>query len=393
MANQLEDCMPKILAQALNTLREQAVIPLLVNSDYSADAAKKGQVIDVPVPTKMRAVDVQPGPFSQAVDDLTIETVQIPLNNWKESAFRLSDKELMEIMDGVPSMQVTEASRALGNAVASSIYQQYKGIYNAVGTAGTTPFATNGRDATNARKFLNRWLTPDSDRRIILDVDAEANALNLDVFQRVDASGSSDVLRNAVIGRKFGFEFYYDQLMPTHISGGLAGPITIKTVPTVTTTNTGTPGLRNPDKFSSVTLTGATGGSMKEGDLFTVAGDSQTYVVRADAARAGADITVLFSPAPQAPAAWVASAAVTILPSHVVNLAFHRDSIALAVRSLNNDMFQSELGGMIMTLQDPVTRIPLRLEVRREYKQIRWSLDILWGTAIVRPETACRILG
>lgn len=401
MDNVLYDVMPKILTTALQTLREEAVGPLLVNSSYSVEAAKRGSVIDVPVPTRMTAQNVVPGAVSQATNDLEIDTVQIPLNQWKESAFALSDRDITNIMDGVPSMQVIEAARAIGNEVTRSIYSLYRGVYNTVGVAGTTPFGTDTRIATDARKFLNTHLAPTGDRRVILDVDAEANALNLEAFQRVDASGSDEVIREARMGRKFGFDFFYDQLIPLHDAGAVtqasAGGVQVKFVGGKAVNTTVIPDANltvrnNPRQIHTLVVDNVGAGSfVNVGDVFSVAGDSQTYVVQANAAVAGAELTLQFSPAPRV--AWADNAVVTFRGDHTVNLAFHRDAIALAVRSLDQDAFESELGGMTMTMQDPITRIPLRLEVRREYKRVRWSLDCLWGAGLVRPENVVRMMG
>ena len=60
MANSLSAVMPKILARGLLALREQAVMPRLVNADYSNDAARKGDTIDVPLPSAVAATDVAP---------------------------------------------------------------------------------------------------------------------------------------------------------------------------------------------------------------------------------------------------------------------------------------------------------------------------------------------
>jgi hypothetical protein len=46
-----------------------------------------------------------------------------------------------------------------------------------------------------------------------------------------------------------------------------------------------------------------------------------------------------------------------------------------------------------MSMTDPQTGITLRLEVSRQYKQVTWEFDILWGAKLVRPELATRIAG
>ena len=55
MANILEDVIPKILAGAAESLRETCILPRLVNGDYSQDAAAKGSVVEIPIPTAIAA--------------------------------------------------------------------------------------------------------------------------------------------------------------------------------------------------------------------------------------------------------------------------------------------------------------------------------------------------
>jgi hypothetical protein len=97
MANNLSAVMPKILARGLMALREQAIMPRLVNSDYSADAAKKGDTIDVPLPSAIAATDVTPSHTPPVNADTTIQSTQIVLDNWKKAGFYLTDREVMEI--------------------------------------------------------------------------------------------------------------------------------------------------------------------------------------------------------------------------------------------------------------------------------------------------------
>ena len=83
----------------------------------------------------------------------------------------------------------------------------------------------------------------------------------------------------------------------------------------------------------------------------------------------------------------------TIAEDHVVNLAFHRDAFALAMRLLTAGTLDLSLGNQIVSMTDETTGLLLRLEVSRQYKQTVWEFDVLWGTKLVRPELACRIAG
>lgn len=395
MPNQLLDVMPKILAQALVTLRENAVMPRLVNADYGTEAAQKGSVIHVKVPSKMVTQDVVPAAYSQGTADLQLDTVPIPMNYWKESAFQLSDKDLLEIDGGAVNMQVTEAARAIANDVDNSLLGLYRGIYNYAGTAGTTPLATNLTDALAARKALNANNALMSDRRFVIGVDAEANALGLPAFQQYLQAGTDVTIREGQIGRKIGFDWYLDQNMPNHTKGTVGAGIKTTGAPVTTAVaDASNPQAHNPRNSYSVPCdTAGNGTTVVVGDVFSVAGDTQTYVITAPATSNGSGVvTLTFSPAPKV--VWATGAAITFRASRAINLAFHRDSFALAVRPLGQSEYGAELGGsQMLTMVDPMTGIPLRLEVRKEFKRIRWSLDCLWGVGLVRPETAVVLAG
>ena len=127
------------------------------------------------------------------------------------------------------------------------------------------------------------------------------------------------------------------------------------------------------------------------GDVFSVAGDSQTYVVVTAGALATNDQDItLFQPA--AKVAWANDAAVTLRASHVINLGFHRDAFAFANAPFDDPALRG-LGAIVESAVDPVSGLTLRLEVSREHKRTRFSYDILFGCALVRPELAVRLAG
>ncbi len=369
--NTLTTVIPQILAQGLLALREQCVMPRLVNSDYSVEAARKGSTIDVPIPSAITAVAVSPSNTPPVTADIQPTEVQIPLDQWYEAPFFLDDKDLMEAMNGTIPMQASEAIKALANQVNGHILEQYKGVYGFAGTAGSSPFATDTSDATNLRKTLNKQLAPLGDRRCVLDPDAEANALNLRAFQDVNFGG---IPGSPEMATKMGFNWYMDQLMPTHTKGTENGAYVV------------TAGAKAEGLKALPVETGT--GTILEGDIFTIAGHDQTYVVTADSA--GGSVTLAIEPGLQQ--ALSGGEALTFKASHVVNLGFHRDAFAFATRPLE-DTVADGLGSMVMSQVDPVSQLTLRLEVTREHKRTRYSYDILWGSKLVRAELASRLAG
>jgi hypothetical protein len=383
VANTLTAILPKILARAVLVLRELAVMPRLVNGDYSSEAAKKGATINVPIPTARAATDVVPGPTPPTPADTTPATVPIALDNWKKSNFFLTDKDLHEIdrNESFLPLEMGEAVRALANEVNSSIHAKYKRIYGFTGTAGSTPFASTVVDATNARKVLNQQLAPRANRRGVLDFAADANALALAPFSDAEKVMSAAVKIEGEIGRKFGIDWVADDQVVTHTRGALgAGALTINGVNTAGATTI------------SVAKGAGANWDAVEGDLITIAGDSQQYVITADTTVVqGTNTNVPISPALQVTTA--GAEAITSIDTHVVNLVFHRDAFAFANRPLVATTLDVQLGNQIIAMTDPQTGVTLRLEVSRQYKQTVWELDILWGAELIRPALAARILG
>lgn len=378
MSNSLAEVVPKILAQGLLALRENCVMPRLVNTDYGADARRKGSTIDVPIPSAVTAVAVTPSTADPANADIAPTSAQINLDQWYEAPFYLTDKEILESENGIIPMQASEAIKALANNVNGYLMGLYKGVYGVSGTAGTTPFATSTAEATEARKILNKQLAPLGDRRFVIDPDAESNALDLRAFQDMSFSGSAAAITEGQINRKLGFDWYMDQQVPTHtVTDFTAGAVTVNGVHAVGAT--------------TISIAKATNASLvATGDILTFAGDSQTYAVTADATLIVGNTNVSISPPLKV--ATAGGEVVTKTPTHVANLAFHRDAFAFASRPLEDTM-AGQLGSLVQSAVDPVSGLSLRLEVTRQHKQIRWAYDILYGGALVRKELAQRTLG
>lgn len=380
MANDLSVVAPKLLAQGLMALRENAVMPRLVNRDYESEAAQKGATVTIPIPSAIADRAVSPNVVPPASVDSAPTQALIPLDQWREAPFHLTDKEVMESMDGTIPMQASEAIKSLVNFANAFMLGKYKGVYGIQGTAGTTPFASNTSDATGVRRVLNNQLAPLSDRRCVIDPDAEANALDLRAFQDMSFSGSAEGIIEGKINRKLGFDWFMDQQVPTHTAGVATGTPVTNGAQVAGLTSVATDGWTN-----------STAGILVEGDVISFAGHSQTYVVTADVASGATTGPATVPIAPALQAAVADGEAITVVASHTVNLAFHRDAFAFASRPLQDSA--QGLGSIIETATDPVSGLSLRLEISRQHKQTQFSYDMLFGAALVRRELAARLLG
>jgi hypothetical protein len=397
--NNLAAAIPRLISMGAKGLREYCVMPRLINNDLSEMAKEKGDTIDIVLPVAIPAIDVIPGPVAVDPAAMVIPKVPLQLNNWKEAPFFLTDKDVGNVLMGIVPMQADEAVRSLANAVNASIYALHTQVPNAIGTAGTTPFGNfttpSPADATNARKVLNQQLAPLSPRYMVLDPTAEAAALNIPGFLDASFRGDTAGITEGQIGRKLGFNWYSDQLMPSFTSGtlapGTAGAIAKAATPQAIGLST------------IVATTGAASGAanLKIGDIIAIAGQPMQYTLTAAAVQATAATDFNLQISPPLAKALVGGEVITlktggaagVAATGVVNLAFQRDAFAIASRPLLDTAVTADDRARMMTVVDPVSGLAMRLEVTREAKRTRWSFDILWGVCAPRPYHAVKVLG
>lgn len=375
----------RMYAIALKALRRKTSVLryCTVVNDQFQPSQKFGSVV-VPIPAPYGdATDITPNQTPPAGNDTTPDFKEISLTNWKSTNFHFTDYEMSRLQDGVMGMQMEEAIDALSRTIVKSVLENYRGIYQFVGTAGTVPFATDTTAAATARKVLNRNGVPMMDRALILNFDAEQNAIGLPLFQRVNESGDNSVMREGYIGRRLGFDWDSDAYMPTFTGGTLSNGTTKAALVNGAVTAGAT--AMNID---SATLTG----TLVVGDLFTVAGGTEQYVVTAAATASGNAINgVQFSPA--ATRNFADNAAITFVANHeIAGLAMQKQAIAFASRPLVTEVDFSG-GNIIKEIPDPHSGLVVNMEISREYKRTKVEFSCLWGSTLVRPQSAVRILG
>lgn len=395
-ANTITDVLDNILVRGMRVLRERVMFSRLVNRDYSDDAKAYGSTVDIPYSTAKTSSSVTPAETPPAPGASTVSTVQISLDQWQHVDFHLSDKDIKNMNAGkvfVP-IEVEEAFRAMARNINQYIAALYTGIYGWVGTAAVTPFGAGVeiQSATDARKVLNSQLCPRQNRKGVLDDTAEAAALNLAAFHNANKSSDRDVVIEGEIGRKFGIDWYADDDIQTHTAGTVGTDVTVNGAHT-TAVN---------DRTDTISLTSTAGGTLVEGDIITIAGDSQTYAVTADVTLgAGTNHDVSISPGIQV--ATTGGEAVTKKAAHTVNLVFHPDCFGLAMRAPDQNLNQlmdmlgkpsrDSIGVPSRVAADPLTGLVCRIEIMRQYKQVVFDLDWLYGAKLVDARKGCRIAG
>jgi hypothetical protein len=365
MANSLTNVMEIMVSLGVASLRQNAIAARLVNTDKNTEAAEKNQLIRVPVPSAVPAQAVTAGSANTATD-LAPTGVDITLDQWYEARFKLSDRELQEVeTTRILPMAVNEGIKSLANQIDSFILTRLKNRAYSVRDT-TNPVAV--ADITSVRKLLNQTLAPVEDRRLVVDPTVEEEMLRLDAFRDLDKTGQTDPLLEGILGRRFGLDIAMDQNLAAHTAGTGSGYLTNSASLTVGTktipTDTGT-------------------GTILEGDIVTFAGHTQTYVVTS--ALSGGSFAIY----PGLVVGVADNVAITVKATHTPNLAFQRNAFMFAMRPLAVPV--GTPGVLISQASDPISGVNLRLEVQRLNKETIWSLDCLYGGAVVRPELLARL--
>jgi len=205
---------PQVWAQEiLSHLRNAIVLAKLVNKDYSAQVASKGNQVNVPLPVTLTAQDI---PYTAGETPINLQTVPVPLNRWKGVPIYITDLVLAQSSPDTLAHLTEAAAIAIAEAIERDLFALYTAAGGSVGTAGTdvTPATVaaarrkliENKVAASQRKFL--VLSP-KDYAALLTSPNLANALNY---------GGPDAIRQGQVPTLYGMEVYESQLVPV-VSG------------------------------------------------------------------------------------------------------------------------------------------------------------------------------
>jgi hypothetical protein len=378
-SNTLTAVLDRILAGALPVLRENCVMPRLINTTFSAVAGAQGSTLEISVPAAASASAVAPANIPPDITGIVPTVKTMTLDKWYESGFFVTDKDAMDIRAGVLPAQAGSCVKALANQVNTDLLALYKEVYGFVGVPATTPFSTGLDEVAQARKVLSTQLCPLGERRGVLDPTAEANFILVPSVLNANQRGDDQAIVEGRISRILGIDWYTDQAVPTHTAGTASG---------ATTDSAGyLAGVK------TITLASAGTGSIVVGDIITFAGHSQTYTVTSGDASVAGGGTVSFEPG-LAVALAASPIAITVKATHVVNLVFAREAFGFANRPFSGGELMpgvERVGSSYM--QDPVSGLFLRVEHTREHRRDKLNFDVLYGVKTFRPEYAARIAG
>lgn len=213
---------PDVIARAaLATLYETTVMSNLVYRDYEAEFQNVGDTITIRKPTTFTANEYNRA-SGITVQNATETGVPLTLNHFADVSFAVTSEDLtLNILDFGeqllnPAMEAIsqKVDRDIIAQATADVTQEVGVVGSSVaGLPGTNEYAwDNPRVAIDAGRVLTQRNVPINNRRLIIGPIAQSAWLGDDLFNRADARGDTEGLREANLGRRvFGFDPYVTQ--------------------------------------------------------------------------------------------------------------------------------------------------------------------------------------
>ena len=390
-----------ITRKALEILENNLVLTRNVNRQYddsfAVEGAKIGSTLRIRLPDRALVTD---GAALQVQDDNEQYTT-LTVSSQKHIGVNFTSAELTMQLDDFAERVLKPRISQLASSVDADVANSYKGIYNSVGTPGTTP--STSLVLLQAQQKLNENAATMSPRYATVNPAANAGLVEgmKGLFNPTDTI--SRQFKNGMMGEGvLGFdEVNMSQSIKQHLTGDWGTSITVTS--TVSTQGQAT----LPISFTGSSKT------WNVGDVFTIAGvyavnpqtrestgSLQQFTVTA-ATSGSSTATLSISPAlytadqalatvnafPQASAVvtMVGSAAT----SYAQNLVYHKDAITFATADLLLPQ------GVDMAARAVHNGISLRVVRQYDINNDRMPcrIDVLYGYSTIRPQMGVRLWG
>ena len=384
MANTLTGLIPTMY-NALGVVSRELVgfIPA-VSSDMDFTRAAVGQTVSSPIAPAATASDIAPAVTPPNDGDQNVGSVSMTITKARRVPVRWNGEEKRGLDNNgasyntILSLQFQQAMRALVNEVEGDLALLTRKFSRAYGTAGTTPFASDLKDAAQARKILVDNGSPTGDLQMVMDTAAGANLRSLGNLSKVNESGTDSILRQGVLVDVFG--------MALRESAAIL-PVTAGTGASATTNNAG-----YAVGATVITLASAGTGTILAGDMITFAGDTNKYVVVSGDADVSNGGTITLAAPGLRKAIPAAATNITLVAASTRNAAFSRSSIVLATRApALPEQGDSAADRMIVT--DPISGLSFEVSMYLQYRQVQYEVALAWGCQVVNPEHTAILLG
>ena len=379
--NTLTNLIPDAYAALDVVSRELTGFIPSVARDSRADMVAVGQTLrSIVAPVNSSGADITPAMAIPSALNQSIGNKSLTITKSRFYGFSWSGEDIMAVDKGpgyltIQQDQIAQALRTAVNEVEADIAAAASaGASRAFGaTADTAPLIS---DFSQAKKILDDNGAPGSDRHAILSTAGGVAVRGYSNLFKVNEGGDTTLLRQGQLGDLYGFALRESAQVVRPTAGGMTGALVngaLAIGATAIVFDTGT-----------VNTTG-----IVAGDIITIAGDTNKYVVATGAVATSGTITIA---APGLLKAAADNAAITVFGTSSRNCAFSRNAIVLATR-LPAIPPQGDMAIDRQVITDPRTGLSFELAMYPGYRMNTYHVSIAWGITVIKPEHLAIIIG
>lgn len=368
---------PVLFSAAQTVSAEPAGILDAINLSWDDKGVAKGDSVKVPYAPVQESDDFAPNNVSPVGNDQTAGSVSVLITQSKKTKPMVLTGEQIRSLENGGNYQewvnqwAQQSMRTLRNLAEADAANAIKvGASRAVGTAGTTPFATDLDLIVDVKKVLRDNGAPFADPQLVINSAAAAKLQKLGIYQQAYAAGSDEERRSGLYKPQFGFQLRDSAGISLHDSGSALSYVT-----------------NGGESAGATSITVKTGSDpILAGDVFSLADRAgEQYVVSTALTGAGE----LLINRPGLVGATATAQDVTFTADYTPNFAFERSAVVGIMRSPlipNNPTIKQ------MVISDKFGHSYLMLEIA-QYGQIIWEMHLAYGFKVVQPEHVAMILG
>jgi hypothetical protein len=377
MATTLTALAPVLFSAAQNVSAEPAGILDAINATWDDKGVAKGDSVKVPYAPVQETDDFAPLNISPVGNNQTAGAVSVTITQSKKTKPMVLTGEQMRSLENGGNYQewvrqwAEQSMRSLRNLAEADAAAAIKiGASRAVGTAGTTPFATDLDLIVDVKQVLRDNGCPFSDPQLVINSAAAAKLQKLGIYQQAYAAGSDEERRSGIYKPQFGFQLRDSAGISQHTSGAAANYVT----------NGGEPA-------KAIALTVKTGtDQIKAGDVFSLADRPGEYYVVSNALSGAGELLIN---RPGLIGATADAKALTFTANYTPSLAFERSAVVGIMRP---PLIPANPTIKQMVISDKFGHSYLMLEIA-QYGQVIWEMHLAYGFKVVQPEHVALILG
>lgn len=383
MANVLSNLAADIFKSADIVGRELVgFIPsVTVNGDATTRVAKGDTIRAAFTRTPTVNTSFSPSMTIPEGTDQTVDNKTMTIDSYASVQIPWTGEDIKHVNNGsgfetIYGDQITQAMRSITNKIEQDLFAAaYKGSSRAVGTAATTPFASNFDEIAQARQILVDNGAPiDNQITLVMNSTAGVKLRNLAQLQKANEAGGTDLLRQGTLLDLQGVMIKESAGISSHTKGTGASYQTAAAYATIGT--------------KDIALDTGTG-TVLAGDVVTFAADTTNkYIVGTGIAAAG---TISLNDT-GIRAAIADNNALTIGNSYTPNVMFHKRAIELGIRppAMPNG---GDAAVDMMTVQDPHSGLVFEIAVYKGYMKTMIEIRCLYGVKVWLPAYIATIMG